>query len=180
MEHPADNQHGTEPAVPTRGRALARTLPACTVAAIGIPLTTGALPVAVGSRTPWALLIILAALVLMPIVHHLTQAPRPRPDKKIDAAQRKTALDLAARTGVLPADPTVRSAAGVAACATIERFTMMVTFLLGTLVGGFIRPDLAGWWLGVGAALGGLIGYGFRLRCSWSYLQALHHASESD
>ncbi len=180
MEHHADNQHGTVRPVPTRGRALARTLPACAVAAIGIPLATGALPVAVGSRTPWALLIILAALVLMPIVHRLTRAPRPRRDRKVDAAQRRTALAVAARTGAVPTEPTVRSAAGVAACATIELFTMMVAFLLGTLVGGFIRPDLEGWWLGLGAALGGVIGYGFRLRSSWSYLQALHHASRSD
>ncbi|WP_144836738.1 hypothetical protein [Kocuria rosea] len=159
--------------IPTARQTVVRTLPACAVAIIGIPLLAWFTPRDTSElRTPWELLIVLAALGLFPLIHRLTRAPRPRIDD-VGRAQWKRALASAARTRSLPSNPQVRTATGVIACTSIEAFMMVTAILLGTLLGEIVRPEFS-WSLPVGGAMALAIGFAFRLRSSWSYLSVLH------
>lgn len=160
--------------IPTAGQAITRTLPACAVAVIGFPLFASFLPLdAAEQRVPWELLVLFAVLGLIGIIHHLTKAPRPRPDKKILRAQWKRAFSSAVTSKSLPSHPDVRIAAGVAACNVIEGFMVMVTALLGMLVYEFVRPELS-WLVPSSGLLGGVIICALRLRRSWTFLHVLH------
>lgn len=174
MEPHVDATQDAGAVIPTAGQTVVRTLPACAVALIGIPLMAWLLPQdAAEPRTPWELLIVFAALGLLVIVHYFAQAPRPRLDKKVGRAQWKRALASASRSDSLPPHPDVRIAAGIVACNIIEGFMVMLAVLLGIIVGGFLRPELS--WLAIsGGVVGGLIVYAFRLRRGWSYLRILH------
>lgn len=170
---PGDTPQFADDLIPTARQAVVRTLPACAVSVIGIPLSAWFTPRDTSElRTPWELLIVLAALGLFPIIHRLTRAPRPRFDD-VGRAQWKRALASAARSGSLPSNPEVRTATGVIACNSIEAFMMVVAVLLGTLLGEIVRPEFS-WLVLVSGAVALAIGFAFRLRSSWSYLSVLH------
>lgn len=173
-----DAEQTAESSIPTAGRTIVRTLPACAVAAIGIPLVGWFLPPDSADGVPWELLTVFAALGLMLAVHHLTKAPRPRFDKKVPRAQWTRAHDSAAKSGVLPSMTGMRITAGVAACSTIEGFMALFAVLLGALLGELVRPDLS-WLLPVSGALGAATVFAFRLRPSWSYLHVLHSNAQA-
>lgn len=160
--------------IPTAARSVARTLPACTVAVIGIPLLVGFVPRDVGEhRVPWELLIILATLGMVVMIQQYAQAPRPRLDEKVARAQWKRAFGSAATCRSLPPHLDVRIAVGVIACSSIEAFMLMAAVLLGTFFGELVRPELS--WLALsGGALAGVIAYAIRLRRCGSCLRVLH------
>lgn len=161
--------------IPTAGQVIVRALPACAVAIVSIPLLAFFLPPdAAEQRTPWLLLILLAAGGVAGIVYHFTQAPRPRVDEKVLDAQWKRAFASAATSGSLPPHPDVRVAAGVAACRVIGGFMLMVATLLGTFVCAFIRPELSWWdWGAIGLVTMTVVS-AFSLRGGWTYLNVLH------
>lgn len=160
--------------VPRARQTVVRTLPACAVAVLGIPLLAWCTPRDTSEtlRTPWELLTFLAALGLLVIVHRLTRAPRP-PLDDVGRAQWKRALASAARSRSLPSNSEVRTATGVIACSSIEAFMTVVAVLLGTLLGEIVRPEYS-WLVLVNGAVVIAIGFAFRLRSSWSYLGVLH------
>ncbi|MBD2764223.1 hypothetical protein IEE91_03230 [Kocuria sp. cx-455] len=174
-----DTSQLVSPSVPAAGRVVVRTLPACAVVVVGIPVVGWFLPrSSAGRGTPWELLVFIAALGLFWLVHWFTRAPRPRFDREVDKAQWKRTLASAARSRSLPSLPDVRIATGVVACNLIEGFMMGAAVLLGALLAQFVRPDLS--WLAPSAgALGLAIGYSFQLRRSWRYLRALHARTEA-
>lgn len=159
--------------IPAAERVVVRTLPACAVVIVGIPVAGWFLPRSSdGGEAPWELLIFIAALGLFWLVHWFTRVPRPRFDREVDKAQWKRALASAARSGSLPSLPRVRTATGVVACNLIEGFMMGVAVLLGALLAQFVRPDLS-WLTPSAGALGLAIVYSLWLRRSWRYLRVL-------
>ncbi len=182
MEHHAGRAgaaaHVAHAPVPTAGHVLARAIPACLIAVLGIPLAAGSL-FNDGTDRDMAWVLVLVTFLLMVLVHRFTRAPRPRMPEEVDRSQWRRALTAATRSGSVPSDRTVRTATGVVACTTLELFMMMVAVLLGALFGWFVRPDLP-WLAATGASLGAALVYGFRLRSSWAYLRALHAVPRSD
>lgn len=83
-----DAAHVADALIPTVGQTVARTLLACAVAVIGIPLMAWLLPQdAAERRALWELLIICAALEIVLLVHHFAEAPRPRLDQEVGGGQ---------------------------------------------------------------------------------------------
>lgn len=181
MKPPVSLRRRAEQPIPTARQTLVRMIPGCAVLMFGIPGAALALPAdaAQDDRMPWALLITTAALLLSVIVHRVIRASRPRQDIEVDGAQRRRALAAASQTGEVPTDPAVRVTTGVAACQNIEGFAMMVTALVGTLIGAMVRPELEGWFVW-GPMLVGSIAAAFRLRSSIAYLHALRLAPQAN
>ena len=161
--------------IPTAGQVIVRTLPACAVAILSIPLLAFFLPPDVAEqRTPWLLLIFLASVGVAGIVYHFTKVPRPRVEERALDAQWKRTFDSAATSGSLPPHPDVRVAAGAAACRVIGGFMLMVATLLGTVLCAFIRPELSWWDWGAIGFLTMAVVSAFSLRKACAYLNVLH------
>lgn len=153
---------------------LARTLPAATLLAAGLPVLAswgldgnGDAP---GGWLPFAPALLMGAVL---ILQQLAQAPRPGPDRLPDRRSLRRWLAFTAASGRLPEDPPTRVAAGALACAQLETAVLTLSAVTGMVAAWFLRP--APWWavtalLLLPAALLPLV----RARRAWRYLEALH------
>ncbi|TDL38570.1 hypothetical protein [Kocuria rosea] len=166
-------QRTDEVPVPTAKQVLVRALPAAAVLAISLPLATWWLVDTSSDGGPWWgwLLILAATFGLSAIIQRYASPPRPRVDQRIGQAQRASATATAARTGELPACPEVRTAVGVAACASIEGLIGSAALLVAIVFSVLILPDL---WSALTPVAVLTVTAAFRVRRSWAYLRALH------
>lgn len=179
---PAPDSHAPadeRTAIPTGRQVAVRSLPAAAVAVIGIPVIVWLLVDATGEMTTWWLPVLIFALLgLSALVLHFVQAPRPRFDKGISTREVIRALSYTRRSGTLPTDPRVRTAAGVFACGDIETPVMIAACLLGGAFAVLIRPKFAWVEAGLFPAAIALI-FTFKARRGWPYLKVLHSASRA-
>ena len=162
--------------IPTVGQLIRRALPTSAVAVISFPALAWFLPDA-APELLW-FLATLAVFGLLMLVHYFAQAPRPRFNKKVSRVRWQGALSSAPKFRIVPSDPDVRTAAGLAACAIVEGLVVMVAVLLGMFLGELVRPEFP-WVLASCGALGVAIGSAFRIRRAWCYLNVLHAGSRS-
>lgn len=179
---PAPDSHAPadeRTAIPTGRQVAVRTLPAAAVAVIGIPVNVWLLVDATGEMTTWWLPVLIVALLgLSALVLHFVQAPRPRFDKRISTREVKEALSYTRRSGTVPTDPHVRTAAGVFACGDVETLVMIAACLLGGALAVLIRPEFA--WIEAGfAPVAIALIFSFKARHGWPYLKVLHSASRA-
>ncbi|WP_367402507.1 hypothetical protein [Kocuria marina] len=165
--------------IPTSRQVAVRTAPAAAVAVIGIPMIVWLLVNATGEMTTWWLLVLIFALLgLSALVLHFVQAPRPRFDKRISTREVIRTLSYARRSGTLPTDPRVRTAAGVFACGDVETLVMIAACLIGGALAVLIRPEFAWVEAGLFPAVIALI-FTFKARLGCPYLKVLHSASQA-
>lgn len=169
----------TRAAIPTGRQVAVRTLPAAALAVIGIPVVVWLLVDATGEMTTWWLpVLIFAVLGLSALVLHFVQAPRPRFDKRISTREVMRALSYTRRSGTVPTDPRVRTAAGVFACGDVETLVMIAACLLGGAFAVLVRPEFAWVEAGLFPAAIALI-FAFKAMHGWPYLKVLHSASRA-
>lgn len=163
-------------AIPTGRQVAVRTLPAAAVTVIGVPAVVWLVVDATGEMTTrWLPVLIFAVLGLSALVLHFVQAPRPGINKRISTREVKGALSYTHRSGTVPTDSYVRTAAGVFACADVETLVMIVAFLLGGVLAVLIRPDFA--WLDTSfLPIAFALIWAFKSRHGWAYLKVLHSA----
>ncbi|MFC4905553.1 hypothetical protein [Kocuria oceani] len=165
--------------VPTAAQVLIHELPVTAMMMIGLPiLVFWLLDTPTGDpRTPWWPVFIVAFTGAVLLTQRLLQAPRPRLNKQIGPGRLTDSLLQASRTGTMPADPGVRTAAGVTACYRIEAAMASVAVTVALLIPGIIQPlhsfIAAGTVSGIFALL-----HLSRARHSWAYLKALHTTSQ--
>lgn len=160
--------------VPTTGEVVVRTVPAAAVLVIAMP---GALWWLLDTpsdelRTPWWPAPLLGLLVLFHVLARLARAPRPRPPQ-VPAERVRSALVSATRTGAVPSEPQVCTAAGVTACQRVEAAVHAVAATAGVLLASLLVPQPS--WTAFAVLAAGLAAIHLvRARHSWAYLRALH------
>lgn len=155
-----------------------RALPMAAVITIVLPLAEWWLLGASSDRGPWWVwLLVLAVTVgLAVVVQRYMGPPRPSVDERVGQAQWGPATTAATKTGELPACPEVRTAVGVAACASIEGLVATVALLVGVGFSTLIVPDL---WTALTPVTVMTVILAFRARRGWAYLRALHAAEHT-
>lgn len=162
--------------MPAAGQVVAGTLPAAAVLVIAMPVALWWLldPPSAAPRTPWWSLLLLGLVVLFHVLARYARAPRPR-SPQVSADQVRTAMVTASRTGTVPSEAPVRTAAGVTCCQRIEAAAHAVAALVGVLIASLLAPQPP-WTVFIvfGTALA--VHHTVRARHSWAYLRALHTA----
>lgn len=171
-------QAGTVP-VPTAGRVVAGTLPASAVLVIAMPLALWWLLDApsVEPRTPWWPVPLIGLPVLFHVLARYARTPRPRPPQ-VSAEQVRTAVVTASRTGAVPSEPQVRTAAGVTSCQRIEAAAHALAALVGVLIASLVVPQPP-WTVFIVFGIALAVHHAVRARRSWAYLRELHPAGRA-
>lgn len=159
------------PAAPTVGQVAVRSIPAVLVAVVGPALMAVALPAGTGDG--WWFLAVFSLFALAGLVQYLVQPSQPRLDKRVSQERWKWALSSVTKTRAVPVDPGVRANAAAVACTEIQMFVVLISFILGVVLGMLIRPE-APWSSFLGAPIGMTLVSAFRLRRSLTYLKVLH------
>lgn len=162
--------------VPAAGQVVVRSLPACAVLVIAMPVTLWWLLDAPSGelRTPWWTMLPIGLVALFHVLARLTRAPRP-PLPQVPAERLHSALVSVSRTGAVPSDPQVRTAAGVAACRRVEAAVHAVATLAGVLVAWLLTPQPP--WAAFALFAGALaVIHAVRARHCWDYLRGLRSA----
>lgn len=159
------------PAVSTVGQVAVRSIPAVLVAVAGPPMVAVVLPGGTGDG--WWFLAVFSLFALAGLVQYLVQPSQSRLDKRVSQERWKWALSSVTKTRAVPVDPGVRTTAAAVACTEIQMFVVLISFILGVVLGMLIRPE-APWSSFLGAPIGMALVSAFRLRRSLIYLTVLH------
>ncbi|MGQ1838624.1 hypothetical protein ACT4S2_09210 [Kocuria turfanensis] len=165
------------PAAPTVGQMAVRSIPTVLVAVAGPPLVAVVMPGGAGDG--WWFLAVFSLFVLAGLVQYLVQPSQPRLDKGVSQERWKWALSSVTKTRAVPVDPGVRANAAAVACTEIQMFVVLISFILGVVLGLLIRPE-APWSSFLGAPIGMALVSAFRLRRSLTYLKVLHAQARTD
>lgn len=160
--------------MPTAGQVVARALPAAAVLAIASPLMLWwLLDTPTGeARTPWWPVLLGALVALCAVIGRLSQVPRPRLPQ-VPSERVRSALVSSSRTGTVPSDPQVRTAAGVTACLRIEAAITGVATAAAALLTALLLPGRP--WTSIAVVMGLLAAiHLLRARHSRRCLTALH------
>ncbi|WP_062733847.1 hypothetical protein [Kocuria turfanensis] len=155
----------------TAGQMAVRSIPVVLFAVAGPPLVAVVLPDKTGDG--WWLLAIFALFALTWLLQYLVQSPQPRPDKRVSLERWKWALSSVTKNRQVPADPGVRTTAAAVACTEVQAFVVLISFVLGVVLGILVQPD-APCSSFLGAPTGLTLVSAFRLRRSLTYLRVLH------
>ncbi|MFF0991590.1 hypothetical protein ACFYE1_17210 [Kocuria sp. CPCC 205315] len=165
------------PAAPTVGQMAVRSIPTVLVAVAGPPLVAVILPGGTGDG--WWFLAVFSLFAVAGLVQYLVQPSQPRLDKRVSQERWKWALSSVTTTRAVPVDPGVRANAAAVACTEIQMFVVLISFILGVVLGLLIRPE-APWLSFLGAPIGMALVSAFRLRRSLTYLKVLHTQAQTD
>ncbi|MFF0945541.1 hypothetical protein ACFYE2_15140 [Kocuria sp. CPCC 205300] len=170
---------GSAAPVPTAGQAVARTLPACAVLVVAMPVALWWLLDVPSEelRTPWWPALLIGLVLAFHVLARLARAPRP-PLPQVTTERVHCALVTASRSGAVASDPQVRTAAGVTACQRLESAVYSGATLTGVLVAWYVTPQPP--WPAFASVAGALaVFHVVQARHSWSYLRALHTAART-
>jgi hypothetical protein len=165
------------PVAPTVGQMAVRSMPAVLIAVAGPPLVAVVLPSGTGDG--WWFLAVFSLFALTGLVQYLVQPSQPRLDKGVSQERWKWALSSVTKTRAVPVDPGVRANAAAVACTEIQMFVVLISFIVGVVLGMLIRPE-APWSSFLGAPIGMALVAAFRLRRSLTYVKLLHTQVQVD
>lgn len=133
-------------AVPTASQVFTRALVTFTLAVIGfLAFVLWFMDTPTGDpRTPWWPVLLGACAGVFVLLQRFLQAPRPRLNEQVDSVRLKEALRMASRTGIVPEDPVVRTAAGVTACYRIESAVGGVASAVGMSIVALVLRETSG------------------------------------